>query len=70
MPVFEKCFKTKRVTEQVTEQITDACSVISDKEVCIIEDVISALKKIENTDCSEDVFETIEAAIEDLQNCV
>lgn len=41
-----------------------------DKEVHYIEEVISALKKIEDTDCTEEVWETIQAAIEDLEQCV
>ena len=41
-----------------------------DKELHYIEDTIGALKKIEDTDCTEDVWETIQAAIEDLGQCV
>jgi len=41
-----------------------------DKELHYIEETISALKKVEDTDCTEEVWETIQAAIEDLQQCV
>ncbi len=38
------------------------------KEVCLIEEVITSLKKVEESDCTEEVFWRIEAAIEDLEN--
>lgn len=41
-----------------------------DKELHYIEETISALKKIEDTDCTEEAWETIQAAIEDLEQCV
>jgi len=41
-----------------------------DKEIHYLEETISALKKIEDTDCTEEVWETIQAAIEDLEQCV
>ena len=41
-----------------------------DKELHYIDEVISALKKVEDTDCTEEVWETIQAAIEDLERCV
>ena len=41
-----------------------------DKEIHYIEETISALKKIEEKDCAEDVWETIQAAIEDLESCI
>ena len=41
-----------------------------DKEMYYIEETISALRKIEDSDCTGDVWETIQAAIEDLEQCV
>ena len=35
-----------------------------------IDDVVEALQKIEKRDCTEDVMETIQNAIVDLEGCV
>jgi len=43
---------------------------VIDKETGYIEDVIAALRRVEQSDCSEDVYETIQAAITDLVHCL
>lgn len=54
----------------MTDDTKKAEQQLVDKELHYIEETISALKKIEDTDCTEDVWETIQAAIEDLEQCV
>ena len=67
---FERMQKAYR--EEMMDKAGPAMTMkpLVDKELYYIEETISALKKIEDTDCTEDVWETIQAAIEDLGRCV
>ena len=67
---FEQLQKAYR--EEMMDRAGPAMTMkpLVDKELSYIEETISALKKIEDADCTEDVWETIQAAIEDLEQCV
>ena len=67
---FEQIQKAYR--EEMMERAGPAMTMrpLVDKDIHYLEETISALKKIENTDCTEEVWETIQAAVEDLEQCV
>ena len=67
---FEQMQKAYR--EEMMDRAGTAMTMkpLVDKELHYIEETISALRKIEGVDCTEEVWETIQAAIEDLEQCV
>ena len=67
----------KAVYEQQREQSREGkgeCEMttkpLEDREVFLVEEVIDALKRVDETECSREVWDTIQCAIEDLQACI